>query len=164
MFGAHMVFAQPTAGLSARAETVVQSPTATRSPPGRSSSRRASPRRLGVPRLEALISAGSMVRPEARRGPWKAAMSSSGEPETPGQATLHLARHARQVTILVRGDSLARSMSDYLTREIEATANITVRLHTEITDGHGRTTSTPSPCTTGCATGQSRSRRPRCSC
>ena len=39
--------------------------------------------------------------------------------------------------MLVRGDSLERSMSDYLTREIEATANVTVRLHTEITDGHG---------------------------
>jgi thioredoxin reductase (NADPH) len=39
--------------------------------------------------------------------------------------------------MLVRADSLARSMSDYLTREIEATANITVRLRTEVTDGHG---------------------------
>jgi thioredoxin reductase (NADPH) len=28
-------------------------------------------------------------------------------------------------------------MSDYLTREIKATANITVRLHTEVTEGHG---------------------------
>ena len=33
-----------------------------------------------------------------------------------------------------RGDSGCR---EYLTREIEVTANITVRLHTEITDGHG---------------------------
>jgi thioredoxin reductase (NADPH) len=54
-----------------------------------------------------------------------------------GQTALHLARHARRVTMLVRGDSLARSMSDYLIREIEATENITVRLHTEISDGHG---------------------------
>jgi thioredoxin reductase (NADPH) len=28
-------------------------------------------------------------------------------------------------------------MSDYLVREIEATANITVRLQTEVCDGHG---------------------------
>jgi hypothetical protein len=28
-------------------------------------------------------------------------------------------------------------MSDHLIREIEATSNITVRLHTEVTDGHG---------------------------
>jgi thioredoxin reductase (NADPH) len=60
-----------------------------------------------------------------------------GAGNSAGQATLHLARYARQVTMLVRGDSLARSMSDYLTREIQATSNITVRLHTEITDGHG---------------------------
>jgi thioredoxin reductase (NADPH) len=39
--------------------------------------------------------------------------------------------------MLVRGDSLARSMSDYLIREIEATPNIAVHLHTEVTDGHG---------------------------
>jgi thioredoxin reductase (NADPH) len=37
----------------------------------------------------------------------------------------------------VRGDGLGRSMSDYLIREIEATANITVRLHTEVSDGDG---------------------------
>jgi thioredoxin reductase (NADPH) len=41
------------------------------------------------------------------------------------------------VTLLVRGDSLARSMSDYLIREIEATSAIRVRLDTEVTDGHG---------------------------
>ena len=39
--------------------------------------------------------------------------------------------------MLVRGDSLGRSMSDYLIREIQATSNITVRLHTEVTEGHG---------------------------
>jgi thioredoxin reductase (NADPH) len=54
-----------------------------------------------------------------------------------GQTALHLARYAQRVTMLVRGESLARSMSDYLVREIEATGNITVRLHTEISDGHG---------------------------
>src|SRR5215469_15682451 len=54
-----------------------------------------------------------------------------------GQTALHLARYARRVTMLVRGDSLARSMSEYLIREIEATGNITVRLGTEISDGHG---------------------------
>jgi Pyridine nucleotide-disulphide oxidoreductase len=37
------------------------------------------------------------------------------------QAALHLARYARRVTMLVRGDSLERSMSDYLIREISAT-------------------------------------------
>jgi thioredoxin reductase (NADPH) len=37
----------------------------------------------------------------------------------------------------VRGGGLGRPMSDYLIREIEATANITVRLHTEVSDGDG---------------------------
>ena len=54
-----------------------------------------------------------------------------------GQTALYLARHARHATLVVRGDNLERSMSEYLIREIEATANITVRLHTEVTDGHG---------------------------
>ena len=39
--------------------------------------------------------------------------------------------------MLVRGDSLARSMSEYLIREIEVTPNLAVRLNTEVTDGHG---------------------------
>src|SRR5262249_62007597 len=39
--------------------------------------------------------------------------------------------------MLVRGDSLARSMSAYLIREIGATPSIMVRLQTEVTDGHG---------------------------
>ena len=39
--------------------------------------------------------------------------------------------------MLVRGDNLARSMSEYLIREIEVTPNLTVRLNTEVTDGHG---------------------------
>ena len=39
--------------------------------------------------------------------------------------------------MVVRGESLTRSMSDYLIREIEATDNITIRLHTNVTDVHG---------------------------
>lgn len=39
--------------------------------------------------------------------------------------------------MLVRGDSLARSMSEYLIREIEVTPNLCVRLNTVVTDGHG---------------------------
>jgi thioredoxin reductase (NADPH) len=39
--------------------------------------------------------------------------------------------------VLVRGPSLAETMSDYLVRELEATANITVRCNTEAVAGHG---------------------------
>ena len=38
-----------------------------------------------------------------------------------GQAALHLASYAAQVTMLVRGPSLAETMSEYLVRELEAT-------------------------------------------
>ena len=93
-------------------------------------------RRLGVPRLEALIgsgvfygAAGSDQAMEGRDVFVVGAGNSA--------AALHLARYARQVTMLVRGDNLACSMSDYLTREIEVTPNIAVRLHTAVTDGHG---------------------------
>jgi thioredoxin reductase (NADPH) len=60
-----------------------------------------------------------------------------GAGNSAGQTALHLGRYARQVTMLVRGDSLARTMSDYLIREIEASGNIAVRLRTEVRDGHG---------------------------
>ena len=43
-----------------------------------------------------------------------------------GQAAMHLAKWAAQVTMLVRGQSLAESMSDYLVREIDAAPNVRV--------------------------------------
>jgi thioredoxin reductase (NADPH) len=51
-----------------------------------------------------------------------------------GQAALHLAEHAVRVTLLVRGDSLAPGMSDYLIQGLEATDNVDVRLQTEVVD------------------------------
>jgi len=42
----------------------------------------------------------------------------------------HLARFAEQVTILVRGKTLASGMSDYLIKQIEASPNSEVRLTT----------------------------------
>jgi len=51
-----------------------------------------------------------------------------------GQAAVFLSRIANHVHILVRGDGLASSMSDYLIRRIEAAPErITVHPHTEIT-------------------------------
>jgi thioredoxin reductase (NADPH) len=141
MFGAHMVFAQPAVALECRAgERVVHlcdgHPIAARAVIVATG---IAWRRLGVPRLEALVgsgvfygSAGSEAGAMEGRDVFVVGAGNSG-----GQAALHLARYARQVTMLVRGDSLARSMSDYLIREIEATPNIAARLHTEITDGHG---------------------------
>ena len=49
-----------------------------------------------------------------------------------GQAAVHLAKTARHVYILVRGDGLAQSMSRYLIRRIEQTQNITLLTNTEL--------------------------------
>jgi thioredoxin reductase (NADPH) len=54
-----------------------------------------------------------------------------------GQAAVHLARSAGQVTVLVRSPSLATSMSEYLIRELAATPNIQVRYGTEVVGGGG---------------------------
>jgi thioredoxin reductase (NADPH) len=96
-------------------------------------------RRLGVSRLEALLGsgvfygvAGSEAQAMAGRDVFVVGAGNSA-----GQAALHLARHARRVTMLVRGDSLGKSMSEYLIREIEATANLSVRLRAEVIDGTG---------------------------
>ena len=52
-----------------------------------------------------------------------------------GQAALHLARYAREVTLLVRGPSLAASMSEYLISQLEATRNVAIRYRTAVLDG-----------------------------
>jgi len=54
-----------------------------------------------------------------------------------GQAAVFLAQHAAQVNILVRGPGLAASMSRYLIDRIEATPNIALLPHTELTALHG---------------------------
>ena len=49
-----------------------------------------------------------------------------------GQAAVFLAQTARRVYVLVRSDSLAKSMSRYLIRRIEETPNIELRTNTEV--------------------------------
>ena len=141
IFGAHMVFSQPIAGLSCRGRDRV-----VHLADGSDIAARAvivatgiAWRSLGVPPLEALAgagvfygAAGSETRAMAGRDVFVVGAGNSA-----GQAALHLARHARQVTLVVRRDNLPHSMSDYLIKEIEATPVITVRLETEVTDGHG---------------------------
>jgi thioredoxin reductase (NADPH) len=57
-----------------------------------------------------------------------------------GQAAVFLSQHASKVHMLVRGPSLAASMSRYLIDRIEATPNIELRPQTEITRLHGGVT------------------------
>ena len=52
-----------------------------------------------------------------------------------GQAAVHLAKYASQVTILVRGSTLAASMSEYLIREIGSAPNVDVRYGLEVVGG-----------------------------
>jgi thioredoxin reductase (NADPH) len=54
-----------------------------------------------------------------------------------GQAAVFLSRFAAHVHIIVRADSLASSMSRYLTRRIEETPNITLHTRTEIVELKG---------------------------
>jgi thioredoxin reductase (NADPH) len=61
-----------------------------------------------------------------------------GGANSAGQAALHLAEHAAQVTMLVRGDSLDRTMSRYLVDRIGQHDRITVRTGTEVVGGDGR--------------------------
>jgi thioredoxin reductase (NADPH) len=49
-----------------------------------------------------------------------------------GQAAVYLSGHASKVMVLVRGDSLGRSMSSYLEHRIELTPNIEVLLNSEV--------------------------------
>jgi thioredoxin reductase (NADPH) len=53
------------------------------------------------------------------------------------QAVIHLARFARSVTLIVRGRSLTRTMSDYLVQQIRSTPNVVVRLESEVVGGDG---------------------------
>ena len=61
-----------------------------------------------------------------------------GGANSAGQAAVYLARHAKSVTILVRGSSLESSMSYYLIRQIADIPNITVRTCTEVIGASGQ--------------------------
>jgi thioredoxin reductase (NADPH) len=60
-----------------------------------------------------------------------------GGANSAGQAAVYLAKHAKMVTILVRGPSLTKSMSHYLIEQVESFANIVVRTCTEVVEAHG---------------------------
>ena len=62
-----------------------------------------------------------------------------GGANSAGQAALNFARHAKQVTLVVRGSDLLTTMSTYLVDRITAAPNITVRCATQVgaADGDG---------------------------
>jgi thioredoxin reductase (NADPH) len=96
-------------------------------------------RRLGIPDLESLVGAGvfyggTVTEAQAMRGQQ---VFVAGAGNSAGQAVIYLAKYADRVTLLVRGSSLATSMSDYLIKQITATSNIEVSLNTQIISGYG---------------------------
>ncbi|MEP7089529.1 MAG: FAD-dependent oxidoreductase [Nocardioidaceae bacterium] len=60
-----------------------------------------------------------------------------GGANSAGQAALYFAQRSRSVTMLVRGSSLASSMSSYLVDQIEASPRITVRTRVSVVEAHG---------------------------
>jgi thioredoxin reductase (NADPH) len=95
-------------------------------------------RRLGVPELEGFEGAGVYYGASAVE-----AQGMAGKPvfvvgggNSAGQAALHLSRYAASVTVLVRGTSLADSMSQYLIDQLAA-QGVTVRSRAEVVGGGG---------------------------
>jgi thioredoxin reductase (NADPH) len=62
-----------------------------------------------------------------------------GGANSAGQAAMNFSRVAQRVIMLVRGKSLAESMSRYLIDEIEKTANIHVEMSASVVEAHGAT-------------------------
>jgi thioredoxin reductase (NADPH) len=60
-----------------------------------------------------------------------------GGANSAGQAASFFSRHAKSVTLVVRGDALERSMSHYLIEQLQALDNVSVRLGTVVDEAHG---------------------------
>jgi thioredoxin reductase (NADPH) len=141
LFGANMVFAQEATSLrEAHRGHVVELAD------GREIAARAvvlatgvSWRRLGIAQLEELIGAGvfyGAAASEARAMQGRR-VCVVGAGNSAGQAAAHLSKYADEVTLLVRGDSLEKSMSEYLIAELRGKSNVSVRLGVELIDGEG---------------------------
>jgi thioredoxin reductase (NADPH) len=142
LFGASFRLAREATALHRRGEQLVVSLSDGTEVAGRVAivATGASYRRLGVPSLEALQDAGVFYGAAVAQaqGMKEQEVYVVGGGNSAGQAARHLSKHARLVTLLVLGDSLAADMSQYLVEEIEATENIQVRMNIQVIDGDGR--------------------------
>ncbi len=91
-------------------------------------------RRLEVPGIEPLTGAGvyygaALTEAANYRGQHIYVI---GGANSAGQAAMFFSRFASRVTMLVRGESLAATMSQYLIDQIGSTPNIDVAFHTEV--------------------------------
>ena len=62
-----------------------------------------------------------------------------GAGNSAGQAAMHFANYARKVTLIVRGESLEKSMSHYLIEQLHGKSNIEYQLNSEVQGIHGDT-------------------------
>jgi thioredoxin reductase (NADPH) len=94
-------------------------------------------RRLGVPELEDLVGRGVYYGAAVSEAPAMAGhpVLVVGGGNSAGQSALHLAKYAKDVTMLVRGPSLAASMSDYLIGQLRSTRNVTIRHRATVVGG-----------------------------
>jgi len=60
-----------------------------------------------------------------------------GGANSAGQAAMHFSKFAEKVVMLVRGESLASTMSHYLIEQIEKTPNIEVQTRSSVAEVHG---------------------------
>lgn len=96
-------------------------------------------RRLPLDKLEELEGAGvfySATEMEARFCSKTEAVVIGGG-NSAGQAAMYLSRAAGHVHLVVRSDSLAASMSSYLSRRLEADPRVTIHYNTSVTELHG---------------------------
>src|SRR4030081_2713639 len=96
-------------------------------------------RRLDAPGIDKLQGAGVYYGGGATE-----ALSCKGEivyvvggANSAGQAAMNFAKYAERVVMLVRGDSLASTMSQYLIDQIKETPNIQVWAHASVVEVHG---------------------------
>src|SRR5262245_9654704 len=98
-------------------------------------------KRLGAPGVDRLQGAGVYYGGGATE-----AIACKGEvvyviggANSAGQAAMNFARYADRVVILVRGESLSSTMSQYLIDQIKATPNIQLWTHASVAEVHGET-------------------------
>jgi thioredoxin reductase (NADPH) len=140
LFGAKCVFAREVTRLSRRGGERVVSLSDGREVTARAVlvATGARYRRLTAPGVESFVGAGvfytSPADPRLFSG---AEVAVVGGGNSAGQAVMHLSRYARRVLLLVRGDTLERSMSDYLVQPIRRTENVEVRLSCDVVRASG---------------------------
>ena len=101
-------------------------------------------RRLDVPGVDGLLARGVFYGAAVSEAPGMVGGEAYvvGGGNSAGQAAVHLAKFARHVSILVRGTTLADSMSEYLIREIDASPAIDVVYQAEVVECLGSDTLT----------------------